>query len=228
MSFAWGRVGHRSSIWNVTATAKGDVYISEQTMAKETKLSLHLSGDWRNAWVRDQRSGRLSASGARYAEAEGSRLLDRWSRPSPTGPITHGVSVAVTPDDVQPWFDDLTVPGDVEWSDMPQEGCVGVVSVLLVKPHKGAIEMPVTGIVAIFGMESGEAVWVVAKQAELDDNEMRTMRAMRAKMSATVTVEEREALPPYEQPRAIFYSTPTAGPREIWDAALPDTASGGA
>jgi len=184
------------------------------------KLSLHLSGDWRNAWVKNQQTGQLSASGARFAATTGHRLLDQWRRPDATGAVTHGVSITVSHDDVQPWFNDLTTAGEVEWSDVPGEDCVGVVSVLLVKPYGGVLEMPIKGIVAVFGTESGEAVWVTARELMLEDDEIKTMRAMRSKLLTTVSDEEREALAPGEQPRGIYYSTPEAGQREIWDVAL--------
>lgn len=221
VSFAWGRVGFRSSIWNVTATPKGDVYVSEQTMAKVTKLSLHLSGDWRNAWIRDQQTGQLTESGARFESLTGSRILDRWVRPEPTGAITHGVTIAVTHDDVQPWFNDLAIAGDVEWSDIPDEGVAGVITVLLVKPFVGALTMPMKGTVGLFGMDSGEVVWVVATELVMDDDEVTNMHSLRAKAAALVTDDELQALPPGEQPRSIFHSTPEQGHREIWDLAMP-------
>jgi hypothetical protein len=123
LRFAFGHRGMRSSLWKVQTTRSGEVYVMERTSARDMKISLHRSGDWRHAWISN--NGALTPDGQAYVDRHHTRILDRWRRPAPmVGPITRGLTIEVTDKDVQPWPND-DAPAAVEWVNPPPAGPPG-------------------------------------------------------------------------------------------------------
>lgn len=109
--------GRRSSEWVVVASGD-DVYISAAGLGGVLKASLHGSGQWQTAFVReyyDQKPDWLEAR---------TRAMTRWVRPPPFGAnVTLAFRVLVPVSELEEW-EDAREPSDVSWVVPPDVGIV--------------------------------------------------------------------------------------------------------
>jgi len=75
--FAVGKPeGPRSTVWRLW-THKNEVYISAWSLASDVKISLHSSGDWREALTTEH-----AAKGSPFVAPGQDRTIDKWQRPA--------------------------------------------------------------------------------------------------------------------------------------------------
>jgi hypothetical protein len=190
----------------------------ERTLAPDMKTSLHLSGDWRHAWVKN---GDMTPSGQAFFDRHGTRVLDAWPRPpAVVGPITLGLTIEVTEKDVQPWANDDVNEAKVEWVNAPPSDRLGVFSILLWRPSAEVFTIQSTAVLAAMPLDSGEVVVVLASHLPVDAEARSAMESFRDQ--ARRAIFETEAFPSSGGgvPRGIFHRITPAGRRIIWDMAL--------
>lgn len=109
--------GPRSSEWIVVASG-GDVYITGAGLGSTLKVSLHESGQWQSAFVRE-----FFEKKPDWLEAQ-ARAMSRWIRPPPLGAhVTLAFRLLVPVSELDSW-EDPRVSTDVRWVAPPDEGLV--------------------------------------------------------------------------------------------------------
>lgn len=116
--FAVGRPdGPRSSEWVVVASG-GDVYVTGAGLGSTIKVSLHESGQWQSAFVREFFDRKPD-----WLEAQ-TRAMSRWLRPPPLGAnVALAFRLLVPVSELDTW-EDSRAASDVRWVAPPDEGLV--------------------------------------------------------------------------------------------------------
>lgn len=217
--FAWGRPGIRSSYWKVDARPTGDIYVFERSLPHEMKVSLHQSGEWHVAYMRQ--GGVFSQAAQDYIAKTGSIRLDEWSRPEPDGPVTEALAIAVTADDIQHASTTEPEPRkpDVTWLDPPEPGSASYVTIKIVTPAQPFEQVDVQ-VEAAFGMRSGEAMMITSSVEPFDEVMADRTEKRRRWMTDDLTDELWGQLAPEGVLRQLYFHKASPTRREIWDMAF--------
>ena len=109
--------GLRSSEW-VVAASGGDVYITGAGLGNTLKVSLHESGQWQSAFVREFFDKKPD-----WLEAQ-TRAMSRWVRPRPLGAnVTLAFRLLVPVSELDHW-ENAQSSSDVRWVAPPENGLV--------------------------------------------------------------------------------------------------------
>ena len=153
--------GLSSDSWKVWTTRQGDIYLACRDINRDCKISLHASGAWRLAYLKEAfEQGDVIPDGA-------DRVIERWERPSGWGeqPVA-GFRVVVTSGGL------YRTPGDrtgwtrtTVWVDPRIEIAEAtVISVYGVPNGQTVVEPP--GVLAVLDLVEGMKAHVVAWQFE--------------------------------------------------------------
>lgn len=221
--FAWGAPGRRSGAWNVIALQSGDVYINEQTLAADVKVSLHKQRWWQVSFV--ENGGQMSSAGQRWMESHDSRHLHRRERLAGQDPVVLGMRVFVTLHDIQDWPDEDETEDSLTWLEPPDEGEIGFVLVFFLKPNPRVLELQQLGILNTYPMKNGEVVLTTFGYQSLGSHELRVMVKMRTDFIKMTTPEQIATYPAGFAPRSVLSVTSDADELGAWDAAMIEVAS---
>ena len=152
-----------------------EIYLAPRGMAQLVKLSLHSSGIWRWAWVKDS---------VLDEELEGDRTHERWLKPGPFIPgWIVGPSVMFLWSPVEGWEGDpIETTKRVSWLDPPEKNDKVTVSLMLAEPGAMAArdlrEEKRFPLLAELHLRSGGRVWVAARRDPMTLEEMRGVAAV--------------------------------------------------
>jgi hypothetical protein len=214
---AFGGPERHGAIWKVVAARKGEVYVMERTTGRALKISLHASGDWRFAWVRND--GTPNPVGEEFAKQTGSRVIDQWQPLAPVkDTLTIGTHIWTTADDLAEDGGPGRLPSDVIWLDPPKEDEMGFLTVALVRPTGTPISirgyLPLAGI----GMANGEAVLLLASRRPMRAAEKEQLQSIREGLATAR--EQVDSLRNAGSPRAIVPVRGDDGQRHFLDLSL--------
>jgi hypothetical protein len=163
--------GPRSSVWRIwappPASGKSDVYVAVRSLAGVFKASLHESGVYRSAFT----SAFETELGGESHLPKGTRLIDRWPRPSHPG---HGTTLAfqilIPTTDLRPM---TLLPEDfdqIQWIPTPKDNEIIEIAIVLTAPgvfHSGwpGSRSMGTQLIGSLLLASGETAWVVHRVA---------------------------------------------------------------
>jgi hypothetical protein len=153
----------RSTTWKLW-TRKNDIYLACREMGRWLKVSLHASGDWRIAWVRDAKRSSTR-----------DRIIERWARPAPFRERwTEGIVLAFPWVDMRApldWPNALKAPANVMWMPGPAPAHTLFISVLLYRgtfDRMGRLELVSNGDrlieESLMTLERGERVLVALRE----------------------------------------------------------------
>ena len=166
--------GQYSMLWRVWVHGD-EIYLAPRGMAQLVKLSLHSSGIWRWAWVKDS---------VLDEELEGDRTHERWLKPGPFIPgWIVGPSVMFLWSPVEGWEGDpIETTKRVSWLDPPEKNDKVTVSLMLAEPGAMAArdlrEEKRFPLLAELHLRSGGRVWVAARRDPMTLEEMRGVAAV--------------------------------------------------
>jgi hypothetical protein len=207
--FAVGSHTKRSTVWRVWANKnKGDVYVAARVIAGIQKFSLHESGDWRYQWV--------SRDASEQWGGDSGRILDRWERPEGIEGWTRALTIWVpyghlsdTPDEAP---DD-----EILWLPEPQPGRKVRISIAVVAPNQGGIEIQGLPVAAV-RLSTGEAVVVLYWQDRMPENpDPAIVEALR---HVRLSAEQVANLLSAKAPRMGVFGWDQRGTRVVWDLRL--------
>jgi hypothetical protein len=158
--------GCRATVWRLWTNPKGDVYVAARALAGSLKVSLHVRGNWRMAFI-----------GAHPADPAKDRAFLKWKRGLEVAPgLTRALEMLVMAGDV------TTPPGDsdpvIAWTPPPAASEVGRFTVLLTSAFCTAATGPDwpgrhgMGTELVYCEElpgTGETVWVTWHVEPLSD-----------------------------------------------------------
>lgn len=213
-----GEPGRQSGSWRIGAPpTKFDVYIGVRAILGYQKWSLHESGDWRHAWLTDERA-------AEFGKTD-NRTIDQWRRPEEIGETgwIKGFSIRVRHQDLVDVPDPEKVPAGAVWIPSPPEGHLVSLHVVIARPDRW--EIALTGLLPVdgFTLVDGRAVLLVVSVDRVTDEQnqmIETKLAEAMKLAAEQGVDLAAAV----APRAALSGHNAEGDRLVWDVAL---ASGG-
>jgi len=192
---------------------KFDVYTGVRAILGYQKWSLHETGDWRHAWLTDEKA-------AEFGKTD-DRIIDQWQRPEEIGETgwIKGFSIRVRHQDLVEVADPEKVPAGAVWIPSPPEGHVMSLRVVIAAPDRG--EIALTGLIPLggFTLVDGRALlFVVSVDAVTDEhNQMiETALSEAVRLAAEKGVDFAAAI----APRAALSGHNAEGDRLVWDVAL--------
>lgn len=174
--FAVGKPeGPRSSVWRLW-THNNEVYLSPWSVGADAKVSLHSSGDWRDAFTKEH-----VAKGSPFVVSDQDRTLDRWKRPAEFVPGATKAYMIVVPSS------EVTAPRHPEayslfrqklggkavvWVPAAPEGYATHFTVLFTRPEATAATLPGwpgrksmgTRFIWTHELPNGQSVWIVSHE----------------------------------------------------------------
>lgn len=161
----------RSHVWRLWVQ-RNDVYLGARDLPQTIKVSLHQSGIWRIAYVRELTE-----------EDDGDdRLVFKWKRPAEFARgWTRSVAVVVPEIGAMRPFDPFEVDDSrVGWFASPGRNRKAVFTVLFSRPgltesDLSGVSMPGDRLVGSVGKADGETVWVSLREEPLAAVEMSTI-----------------------------------------------------
>jgi hypothetical protein len=165
----------RSSLWRLWVD-KDDVYLAVRQTPRGLKVSLHKSGDWRIAWVKNPDLNE---------QLHADRIVCRWRRPPEFTPgWTHGVSILVPAIPLQHPLSAMVEAGTkVAWIPPAQPGRALEIGVLISAPRARITTVRVADgparTVGQVKLANGDAVWVVMGERLLTPVEQAATEKMR-------------------------------------------------
>jgi hypothetical protein len=231
---AFGRAGWRSSVWTITVTAAGEVYVNTPSAAVDWRISRPVP-DEAGAGVVRGGDGFPMPAGPEYQVSIGGRVVDGRRRLPAAGDaaseVVTGLSIVVGHEDVQCWPSDATRVGSVRWLDPPPAGSVAMCQVLFL-PHFDGQEYVLTDVDAVvggFGTRSGDAVLVTSHQVAVDDRERAAVASFRewvgrqaGRDAGMDRIQRNGSSRPRvgEHRRVIWPRRTGGGHRQLWDLAV--------
>ncbi|MPZ60483.1 MAG: hypothetical protein GEU93_04135 [Propionibacteriales bacterium] len=210
LRFAVGEPGRRGTIWRLWASREtDDVYLGSRHTAREAKMSLHQSGDWRFQIVDPERPKTV-----RLHDFEGTpdgRIIHRWARPKPNAVgWTHAVSIVLPAHHLVTIPDDGVRWDDVRWCPAPRPGAQVEFQVKIVSPDRGVVSYREL-------IESGGRL-AVMDALQLASGDVAIVLAL----TVVTTEDEAAEIARYEEkarlgvpPATDFDRSPQLGPRHL-------------
>lgn len=169
--------GQYSMVWRVWVHGD-EIYVAPRNMANLVKLSLHSSGIWRWAWVKDSVLDR---------QTEGDRVHRKWLKPDPFIPEwVVGPSVMFPSSPVKGWgADPVETTKDVSWLTPPGPNEKVTVSMMLgepgVMPARDLREERRFPLLAELSLRSGGRVWIASRTDRMTLEEVAGVATVQAR-----------------------------------------------
>lgn len=160
--------GLRAATWKCwSPPRKCDVYLACRELRGALKTSLHESGNWHVAYLKDFFDNQVGT-----AQSKQGRFIERWDRPTPIAP---GVTLAYRV--VTPWSSCNTrgtLPGSVHVVPRPAEGQAIEFDIFLIDSKIPISGWPgknkqATRLVGSYALPNGASVWVVWWEVKMPD-----------------------------------------------------------
>jgi hypothetical protein len=137
LRFAVGEPGRRGTVWRLWAnTGVDDVYLASRHSAREMKISLHASGDWRYQIVQPEVPKTIRIVPIRDPLV--GRVIHAWQRPEADAVGWRDTLTIVTPGDQL-----VRVPDDdvkITWCPAPGPGEQVELRLSIVEPNHGGVD----------------------------------------------------------------------------------------
>ncbi len=210
--------GPRAHVWLVwTAKNSSDVYITGYGFRRTLKVSLHESGNWRQAYTQEHVSGPTP-----FVLPGEDRATDKWKRPPEfASGVTKGFEIMVPASEVvmprQPGVTPDWEGKDVQWFPAPPEGCATYFEILYTAPHISQKNLEIAYQTAdglhsyvarsIWRSElpNGQCAWVVVHNRPISEEEKEGLKWFKQQWIDAVKKELGEdAFSSMSEPRAYF------------------------
>jgi hypothetical protein len=160
LNVAFGAPERRAAIWKVLVARKGEVYVMERSTGKYVKASLHKTGDWRVAWIDGNPTEHPVV--AEVIEKKG-RIIEQWQRPpAKLDGYTLAFSIVTSGDQLTEGSPESVPKRDMLWLQPPADNEIGAIVLAYMKPTGKPITLKGYLPLAVFMMETNEAVMVMA------------------------------------------------------------------
>ncbi len=162
----------KSWIWRMWVSGD-DVYLGARNALKVFKVSLHRSNIWRMAFVEELKRD----------NPETDRVIIKWQRPGEFTPSwTQSLGIIVSSIHAKRSFKNGSIEDTrIQWFSPPTKGRKLVFKVLFSKPRTSEVDFKkviIAGdkLVGKLNKKSGEAVWLVVREVELNPIEIKKIK----------------------------------------------------
>lgn len=208
-------LGACSGVWRVWAQGqRGDVYVACRPVAHAVKVSLHASGDFREAWT--------SAAAAAQGLPASERLRLQWHRLQPLNGWIYAYRIKIPASELRR-MDHPRIPEETYWHPAPRKGRT-IEFTVLIGPHALVREgFPGGEVSTLFLMgltaSNGDLVALMVHETAGSEESERQLADMRR---IAVTTFREEGRSGWSNQRAIFPVVDGHGVGNAVEIAVPD------